>query len=132
MANAQEFPYERKALGAVWRAANVPIENGGTKSFLGQRIRNPFAELSIGRFKLRAPSIANGFGKRAMKIAEEGEGTGRASLLAHEHERRHRGKQRHRERGGERRFVCERGDAIAQRPVPDLIMVLQEVHKRQW
>ena len=65
-----------------------------------------------------------------MKVAEERKRPFRAPFLAHEQERRHRRQQRDGKRGRHRGLVDLGGQAVAERTVADLIVVLQEIDER--
>ena len=61
-----------------------------------------------------------------MEIGEIAERLGGAPLLAHEHQRHLRGEQEHGLHRAHRLFGGEVGDALAEGPVADLVMVLHE------
>ena len=66
-----------------------------------------------------------------MKIAEERERPVRSPFLAHEQQRRHRREQRDRQRRLQRARIGLRRQPLAERPIADLVVVLQEIDERQ-
>jgi hypothetical protein len=78
------------------------------------------------RREFLAAAFADRVRELALEVAEVQEGRGGSHLLAHE-EHRHRGREK--QRGGgkpEPLGRCERDQALAERAVADLVMVLQE------
>ena len=113
----------------------APRELRGEEGRFGKRIRNFGDAAVIGEFReageLLAPSLSHGFRKVALEIAEEQERLARAPLLAHEQHRDLRQKEgnaRQRPHHPRRRQDAQ---TLAERPVADLVVVLEEGHERQ-
>ncbi len=64
-----------------------------------------------------------------MVAGEKQERFARGPFIAHEHQRNHRREQQQRSRGPERIGGTELWQTLAERPVADLVVVLQEQHK---
>ena len=69
-------------------------------------------ELGIGGLEFLASAFAHRVRERPLEIAKERKRLGRSPFLAHEQERRHRGKQRDRKRCRQRSLARVRREAI--------------------
>ena len=122
---------ERGAIeGEAFRVDPVPVEFRREEGLPRCRVRDLRRQSGIGEFgkarEFLAAPLAHGFRQLALEVAEERKRLVRPPLLAHEQHRRLRQEEidageRPKGRGG-----GERAQALAERPVADMIMVLQE------
>jgi hypothetical protein len=110
----------------------LPVEHGGLEGCWLKRVRDLVAVARIGPGIFAATSLADGLGKIAVKVAEEGKWRLRAPFLAHEQHRRHRREQGDRERSFDPLRTRIGFEPVAERAVADLIVVLQEIDKGRW
>ena len=93
----------------------------------GERIGNFVAVLGIGLGEFALAALAHGVGQFAFEVAEERKGLGRAPFLAHEQQRRRRLQQQHCQRRFDRCGLRQRRQALAERAIADLVVVLDEI-----
>src|SRR3954467_14611201 len=103
-----------------------PVERGCLEGALGERVGHLALEALEAR-ELLAPAVAHRFAQLAVEIAEELERLAAAPLLAHEDERRRPREQVNRAQRFQPALVRQDDEALAERAVADLVMVLQEV-----
>ena len=97
---------------------------------IGDRFgRLAVVEAGEGR-ELAPPPFAHRLGQLAVMVGEEQEGRAAAALLAHEDQRDLRAEELQGDRGLERRGIDALDQPVAERPVADLVVVLQEQHER--
>ena len=108
--------------------ALAPVEGALPESGLRQRIRNGVAEAGEA-LEFVAPSLAHRLAELAWEVAEEEEGLPAAPLLAHEEERRRRREKQDCRERFQNFFVSQNREPFPERPIADLVMVLQEVHE---
>jgi hypothetical protein len=113
----------RAMLAAI---ASAPVEHRRPERLQCQGIWPLSGEIAVGVLEFRVASAAHRLRQLAGKIAKKRKRPRRSPFLAHEHQRRHRRQQCHRERRLDGRFRRQHGKTIAERAVADLIVVLQE------
>src|SRR5262245_45573755 len=84
----------------------------------------------IGFGKLPLATVAHGFRQFSLEIAKKGEWFGRAPFFAHEHKRWRRLQQQNEQSCGKRIGLGKYCQPLAERPIADLVVVLQEINDR--
>src|SRR5208282_443399 len=125
---------EAEPLSMVRLRNHAPVEAGGFKGCGSVRIGDPLAfgwltELSK-MSELNSPAGGNGRSQILLEIAKKKKRRLRSELFAHEQQRRRRGKQKNCRRRANGTWIRKLGDALAERTVSDLIMILEEGDKR--
>src|SRR5258708_31071796 len=98
----------------------------------GVRIGNLLAaEGSKGR-ELAPAAFADGVGQRAMMVSEELEGRAAQLLFAHEQQGNVWAEKLQGDGGSQRFRMGERRQAVAERAISDLVVILQEEEEGRW
>src|SRR2546426_882040 len=127
MASADAPEYRPRRQRFARRRARVPVELRRAEGLFGERIGWLVAQRAVGGCEFGAPAVAHGVRQRALKIAEERKRLPRSPFLAHEQERRHRREQGDGKRGGNFRLARLGDEAVAERAVTDLVVVLEKI-----
>src|SRR5580704_421218 len=114
--------------------SRAPVKVRGCKGGGCIRIGDPCAfgrvsELSEMR-ELIAPARGNGCSQSLIEIAEKEKWRFRSEFFAHKQQRRRRGEQKNCRCRTDGSWICEFGDALAERAVSDLIVILKEGDER--
>ncbi len=115
----------------VSRSLQSSFEASKEEASFGSGIRARMASSwKAGRWReVCAPTFADGGGKVALEVAEIDEGALLAPFLAHEQERDVGGEEEDRGQGADHRLRSERGQALSEGAVADLVVVLEEVEE---
>src|SRR5690606_14320315 len=112
-----------------------PVKRGSPESGLGVGIGDALPCRGIAEraeaCELPAPAVPHRLAELALEVAEVEEWPRAAPLLAHEEQGRRRREEEDRDRGPEGLLPCKRRQAFSERPVADLVVVLQEVDERR-
>jgi hypothetical protein len=125
----QQSLHQPQPLLACRRFARLPIEHGRSKCRDVEWIRHLVAISGVGPVVFSPPSLADGAGKLALKIAKEGKRRFRSPFFAHEQHWRHRRQQGDGKRCLDRSGIGDALEPVAERAVADLVVILQEIDK---